>query len=122
MLVCCTLQIIILRGNKGILVVLHWYILRKVIIEAMLYLQDGKLLPGAGATELELARQISAYGDTLPGLEQYSVKKFASAFEYFVKVLAENSGRKSNDLLAKLYALHHEGKTTYGFNIEVFHL
>jgi T-complex protein 1 subunit theta len=80
--------------------------------------RDGKLLPGAGAAELELARQISAYGDTLPGLEQYSVKKFASAFEYFVKVLAENSGRKSNDILAKLYALHHEGKTTYGFNIE----
>jgi T-complex protein 1 subunit theta len=80
--------------------------------------RDGKLIPGAGASELELARQVSAYGDTLPGLEQYSVKKYASALEAFVKVFAENSGRKSNEVLAKLYALHHEGKPYQGFNIE----
>jgi len=80
--------------------------------------RDGKVVPGGGAAELELARQISSYGDTLPGLEQYSVKKYASALESFIKVLADNSGMKANEVLAKLYALHHEGKTTYGFNIE----
>jgi len=80
--------------------------------------RDGKMIPGAGASELELARQISAYGDTLPGLEQYSVKKYASALETFVKVFAENSGRKWNEILAKLYASHHDGKVNQGFNIE----
>jgi len=80
--------------------------------------RDQKLLPGGGAVELELARQISNYGDTLPGLEQYSVKKYASAFEGFIKVFSDNSGMKASEVLAKLYALHHEGKTTQGFNIE----
>lgn len=79
--------------------------------------KDGRLVPGAGATELELARQISAYGETLPGLEQYSVKKFASALESFIKVFADNSGQKSNEVLARLYAAHHDGKATSGFNI-----
>ena len=85
----------------------------------MTVLKDGKLLPGGGATELELARQVSAYGDTLPGLEQYSVKKYASALEGFIKVFSDNSGMKSSEVLARLYALHHEGKATQGFNILV---
>ncbi len=76
-------------------------------------------MAGGGGVELELARQISAYGDTLPGLEQYSIKKFAGALEGFIKVFADNSGMKSSEVLAKLYALHHEGKTTQGFNILV---
>jgi len=33
--------------------------------------RDGRYLPGAGATEIELATQLSAYADTLPGLDQY---------------------------------------------------
>lgn len=79
--------------------------------------KDGRLLPGAGAIELELARQVSSFGETLPGLEQYSVKKFASALESFIKVFADNSGQKASEVLAKLYAAHHEGKVTTGFNI-----
>merc|ERR1719259_958168 len=43
--------------------------------------RDAQLVPGAGATEIELARRIAQYGETLPGLEQYSVKKFAEALE-----------------------------------------
>jgi len=80
--------------------------------------KDGKVLAGAGACEIELARQLEAFGDTLPGLEQYAVKKFASALEVFIKVFAENSGLKSNEVLAKIYAAHHEGKTHTGFNID----
>merc|ERR1712002_1341 len=37
--------------------------------------RDPQLVPGAGATEIELARRIAQYGETLPGLEQYAVKK-----------------------------------------------
>merc|ERR1712088_1024693 len=41
--------------------------------------KDGKMTAGGGATEIELARQVSAWGETHPGLEQYSVKKFGQA-------------------------------------------
>lgn len=80
--------------------------------------KDGRFVPGGGATEIELARQIASYGETLPGLEQYAVKRFATALESFVKILAENSGVKANDVLSKLYAVHEEGKQNYGFDVE----
>uniref|UniRef100_A0A8D8XRR5 T-complex protein 1 subunit theta n=2 Tax=Cacopsylla melanoneura TaxID=428564 RepID=A0A8D8XRR5_9HEMI len=79
--------------------------------------KDGRFVPGAGATEIELAHQISKYADTLSGLEQYAVHAFATSFEVFVKTLAENTGVRSNEVIAKLYAAHNEGKKTYGFDI-----
>jgi T-complex protein 1 subunit theta len=79
--------------------------------------KDGRLLTGAGAVELELARRITMFGETLPGLEQYAVKKFATALESFISIFADNSGQRANQVLANLYAAHHEGKINSGFNI-----
>ncbi|KAK7605393.1 hypothetical protein V9T40_007251 [Parthenolecanium corni] len=80
--------------------------------------KDGRFVPGAGAVEIELAHRIAQYGDSLPGLEQYAVKKFATALEWFVKTLAENTGVKAKEVISKLYAVHNEGKTNFGFDIE----
>jgi len=80
--------------------------------------KDGRLVPGAGAVEIELARQVTSYGETLPGLDQYAVTKFATALESFVKTLAENTGVKANEVVSKLYAAHQEGKVNFGFDIE----
>ncbi|KAG8249922.1 T-complex protein 1 subunit theta [Homalodisca vitripennis] len=79
---------------------------------------DGRLVPGAGAVEIELARQVSSYGETLPGLDQYAVTKFATALESFVKTLSDNTGVKFNEVISKLYAAHQEGKINYGFDIQ----
>ena len=81
--------------------------------------RDGRFVPGAGATEIELAAQLSTYADTLPGLEQYAVRKFATALEIFPKILAENTGSHASELLSKLYAAHKESKKNYGFDIDV---
>ena len=81
--------------------------------------RDGRLVPGAGATEIELAARVAEYGATIPGLEQYAIAKFATALEVFPKTLAENSGVNSSELLSKLYAFHKEGRVNDGFNIEV---
>jgi len=80
--------------------------------------RNGKLVAGAGAFEAELAKRIQAYGETLPGMEQYAVKKFAEALECVPKALCENSGVKHLDVMTKMLAAHHEGKTTVGFDIE----
>ncbi|XP_017781057.1 PREDICTED: T-complex protein 1 subunit theta [Nicrophorus vespilloides] len=80
--------------------------------------RDGKYLPGAGATECELSRQLAQYADTLPGLEQYAVRKFATALEMFPKVLADNSGHKSTAVVAKLLEEHLAGKKNSGVDIE----
>ncbi|KAL0276289.1 UNVERIFIED_CONTAM: hypothetical protein PYX00_003888 [Menopon gallinae] len=80
--------------------------------------RDGKFVPGAGATEIELARQISSFADTRPGLDQFSIKRFAMALEIFPKTLAENSGINANETVSKLYTAHEDGKKTYGFVID----
>lgn len=78
--------------------------------------RDGRFIPGGGATEVELAFQIGEFANTLPGLEQYAVRKFATALETFPKTLAENNGCPASELLSKLYASHKEGNKTYGFD------
>ncbi|KAK2527209.1 Cct8 [Columba guinea] len=80
--------------------------------------QDKRLVPGGGATEIELAKQITSYGETCPGLDQYAIKKFAEAFEAIPRALAENSGVKANEVISKLYAVHQEGNKNVGFDIE----
>lgn len=80
--------------------------------------KDGRLLPGAGAVEIELAKQLTTIAESYPGLEQYAIKKFAEAFEVVPRTLAENCGQKSTEILSQLYAAHQEGKTNFGFNIE----
>uniref|UniRef100_A0A4W6DAG4 T-complex protein 1 subunit theta n=1 Tax=Lates calcarifer TaxID=8187 RepID=A0A4W6DAG4_LATCA len=80
--------------------------------------RDKRLVPGAGATEIELAKQITSYGESCPGLEQYAIKKFAEAFEALPRALAENSGVKGSELISKLYSAHHEGNKNMGFDIE----
>jgi len=80
--------------------------------------KDGRLLPGAGATEIELARQIEAFGGSCPGLEQYAITKYAHALETMPKILAENSGARATEVLSKLYAAHQEGKVNAGFDNE----
>lgn len=81
--------------------------------------RDGRFVSGGGATEVELAFQIAEFANTLPGLEQYAVRKFATALEVFPKILAENNGSQPSELLSKLYASHKEGNKTYGFDSSV---
>jgi T-complex protein 1 subunit theta len=54
--------------------------------------KDARLLPGAGASELELARILSAKADETVGLSQYAIKGFAEAMEILPRTLAENAG------------------------------
>lgn len=79
--------------------------------------KDNQLLPGGGATELELARQIQLFGEKCPGLQQYAIKKFAMALEFFPKQLAENAGLKPGEVLSNLYAEHQKGQQNAGIDV-----
>lgn len=80
--------------------------------------RDGRLIPGAGATEIEMARRITSYSETLPGLEQYSVSKFAEALQSLVAAIANNAGIGSNDVVTTLLAAHQEGQKNAAIDIE----
>uniref|UniRef100_U5EWC2 T-complex protein 1 subunit theta n=1 Tax=Corethrella appendiculata TaxID=1370023 RepID=U5EWC2_9DIPT len=80
--------------------------------------RDGRFVPGAGATEIDIAQQLSIYADTLPGLDQYAVRKFATALEIFPKALADNSGINATEVISKLHLAHKQGKKNEGFDID----
>ncbi|EEZ98562.1 T-complex protein 1 subunit theta [Tribolium castaneum] len=80
--------------------------------------RDGRFLPGAGAVEAELAHQLTQYADTLPGLEQYAVRKFATALESFPKTLADNSGHRSTVVLEKILQAHQNEQKNVGVDID----
>jgi len=80
--------------------------------------RDGNFVPGAGATEIELAHQVQQFGATVPGLDQYAVLKFAEALEVVPKVLAENSGHSHVDAITALYAAHQKGEKAMGVDVD----
>ena len=68
--------------------------------------RDPRLVPGAGATEIELARQIVAYGERTPGLNQHAIKKYGEALQVIPRTLAETCGLDATDVVSKLHAQH----------------
>jgi len=65
--------------------------------------RDGRCLPGAGATEINLAKKIQAFAKTQPGLDQYAVEAFGQAFEILPRIIADNAGFKAEEVIADLY-------------------
>lgn len=81
--------------------------------------RDPKLVPGAGAAEVQLVERIQAFGDKTPGLAQYSIRKFGEAFEVIPRLLAESAGLDATEVLSRLYAAHHKKDSwTTGVDIE----
>lgn len=90
------------------------------VIKALL--KDARLVPGAGSTELELAKRVEAYGSGLKGLSQHAVKRFSSALEVVPRTLAENAlgGAEGNEVLSRLWAKHEQkGGEAWGVDVEV---
>ncbi len=69
--------------------------------------RDPRLVPGAGATEMQLVERIAAFGEKTPGLGQYSIRKYAEAFEVVPRTLAESAGLDATEVLSRLYTAHH---------------
>ncbi|KZT72374.1 T-complex protein 1 [Daedalea quercina L-15889] len=76
------------------------------VIKALL--KDARLVPGAGAAELELARRVEAYGAGLRGLAQHGVRRWAAALEVVPRTIAENAfgGAEGNEVVSRLWARH----------------
>jgi thermosome len=72
--------------------------------------EDGKLVAGGGAPEIELAMRLREYASTLKGREQLAVTKFAEAMEIVPKTLAENAGFDAIDKAIELKNRHGTNK------------
>ena len=80
-------------------------------------LEDGKVVVGGGAPEIELALKLRQYASTLKGREQLAVNGFADALEIIPQTLAENGGLDPIDILVELRSQHEKGNKRAGVNI-----
>ncbi|RLI01388.1 thermosome subunit, partial [Candidatus Bathyarchaeota archaeon] len=81
-------------------------------------LEEGKILPGAGAPEIEVSLRVKDWAPSLGGREQLAAEAFAEAMEIIPKSLAENAGIDPIDVLVELKAKHEKGEKYMGVNVE----
>jgi thermosome len=76
-----------------------------------------KAVAGGGATEIEVARHLRKYADSMQGREQLAVNAFADAMEMIPRSLAENAGLDPIDKLAALRAEHDKKAVHAGMDV-----
>lgn len=81
-------------------------------------IDDGKVIPGAGAFEIGLHEHIMEYSKTVRGRESLGVKAFAEALLVVPKTLAINSGHDPMDVIVTLQAETRLNGTPMGIDIE----
>ncbi|NOX71873.1 MAG: thermosome subunit [Candidatus Micrarchaeota archaeon] len=77
----------------------------------------GKVVPGGGAIEIELSRELRKYAESFKGREQLAVNAFAEAVEVIPRTLAENAGLDPIDKVALLRAEHDKGNEKAGLDV-----
>ena len=80
--------------------------------------KDARIVPAGGATEIEIARQLAAFGRKETGLDQYAIAQFAESLEVVPRTIAENSGLAAADCVSALYAAHANGQVGAGLDVE----
>ncbi|XP_004430826.1 PREDICTED: T-complex protein 1 subunit theta-like 2 [Ceratotherium simum simum] len=80
--------------------------------------QDPRLLPGAGATEMALAKILSDKGTKLEGPNGPAFLAFAQALRSLPETLAENAGLAVSELMAEVHGAHQAGNVLTGVGAE----
>jgi chaperonin GroEL (HSP60 family) len=73
-------------------------------------IENNKIVPGGGAIEAEIAKEIREYATKVGGREQLAIEAFADSLEIVPKTLAENAGLEPIDILVGLRAAHEKQK------------
>jgi thermosome len=68
--------------------------------------EDGVVVPGGGAPEMEVALKLRDYGQSVGGREQLAIEAFAEALEIIPWTLAENAGMDMINVLIELKNAH----------------
>lgn len=115
------------RNPKAVTILIHGGT-EHVIDEIERALKDGlgvvasslktkMIVAGGGAIEIELARRLRIFGQSLSGREQLAIEEFASALEFIPSTLAENAGMDPIDILTELKSRHDSGEKNAGLNL-----
>uniref|UniRef100_A0A8D0L2S8 Chaperonin containing TCP1 subunit 6B n=1 Tax=Sphenodon punctatus TaxID=8508 RepID=A0A8D0L2S8_SPHPU len=80
-------------------------------------IEDGCVVPGAGALEVAIADALIKHKPKVKGRAQLGVQAFADALLIIPKVLAQNSGYDPQETLVKLQAEHTESGQLIGVDL-----
>lgn len=83
-------------------------------------IEDGKVVAGAGAPEIETELRLAEYASTVGGREQLAIEAFSKALEIIPWTIAENAGIDSIDAIIKLKTAHDKKKDAayYGLDLD----
>lgn len=79
--------------------------------------EDGKVVTGGGASEIEVALSLRSYASSIGGREQMAITAFAEALEEIPRTIARNAGLDTINSILNLRAKHAENKNA-GLNIQ----
>ena len=80
-------------------------------------LEVGKVVAGGGSPEIEVARELRVYAESVGGREQLAVNAFADTLEIIPRTLAESAGMDAIDTLVSLRAKHEKDGKDEGVNV-----
>ena len=81
-------------------------------------IENNKIVAGGGAVEIEVAKELRKYANTVGGREQLAIEAFASAMEIIPRALTENAGFDPIDVLVELRSVHDKEDGKYmGINV-----
>lgn len=80
-------------------------------------IKTGKVVGGAGAIEIALARNLRDFANSMSGREQLAIQAFADSVEIIPRTLAENSGLDSIDMLTDMKSKHDAGMEWAGIDV-----
>ncbi|XP_071075510.1 T-complex protein 1 subunit zeta-2 isoform X6 [Desmodus rotundus] len=80
-------------------------------------IEDGCVVPGAGAAEVAIAEALSTYKCSVKGGARLGVQAFADALLIIPKVLAQNSGYDLQETLVKIQFEHVKSRQPIGIDL-----
>lgn len=87
------------------------------VLGAIGAVEVGKFVYGGGSVEIDIAKRLREYAETVGGREQLAITAFADAVEIVPRTLAESTGKDPIDLLVDLRAQHEKGNKHSGIDV-----
>jgi thermosome len=110
---------IVIRGGSDHVIGEAERSLRDALCVVRNAIEDGKIVPGGGAAEAELSKQLRSDAVKVGGREQLAIEAYADAVEAIPLMLAENAGLDPIDIMVALRAEHESEHSPY-YGVDVF--
>ncbi|MCX8170275.1 MAG: hypothetical protein N3D72_04215, partial [Candidatus Methanomethyliaceae archaeon] len=105
---------IIIRGGTIDVATEVERVLKDVIKSLAMFLRNEKVIPGGGAIEMEIAKELRMYSQIFQDKQQLAIEAFAEALEELPLAIATNAGMDKINSLMRLRFGHHNGQKALG--------